>query len=110
VLLEDLREVCILTKVSEEAWWTYMTHFDTFCLEDGELEKCSDVAMAGAGISKSMITECVNSFFDSKNPYKCKTNSYFDEQEKMMRDEAVYIFPDVTIDNFAFRVMQRKFE
>lgn len=103
VLLEDLRQVCILNSVSEEAWWTYMTHFDTFCLEDGELEKCSDIAMAGAGISKAMVNDCVKNLFDSRNPEKCKTNKYLDEQEALMREEAVYIFPDVTIQNFAFR-------
>ncbi len=102
--MEDLKEMCIFRNIAPEAWWTYMKYFDTFCIDKGGIEGCSKKAMESAHINADKVEQCVKNSFDTKNENNCASNRILDGEEEFMRKENVYIFPDVSIGNFTFRV------
>jgi len=104
VLIEDLRQMCILHEISPEAWWGYMQNYDDFCLTDGDMDRCSQQIMLTIGVTADEVNACVQRSFDVYDLKKCTRNKFLEAEEQAMIGDNVYIFPDVVINNFTFRV------
>jgi len=103
VLLEDLRQKCIIKLYNVDTWWKYVTHYDDFCLTGGRMQSCSENALSSMKINPDTIDKCVKDSFDTKNADTCNSNKFFDEEEKAMEKDGVFIFPSVIINGFAYR-------
>lgn len=103
VLIEDLRQMCILHEISPEAWWGYMQNYDDFCLTDGDMDRCSQQIMLTIGVTADEVNACVQRSFDVYDLKKCTRNKFLEAEEQAMIGDNVYIFPDVVINNFTFR-------
>jgi len=101
-LMEDLRQMCILQDYDLDTWFDYMKGFDTFCMDGGNIEQCSERAIANLGMNWEKIEKCVDKSFDKPGD-KCKTNSFFDREFKAMRNDTLYLIPSITINNMTYR-------
>lgn len=104
VITEDLRQMCILKKYSQEKWLQYINSYDVFCLTSGDMGKCANFALMMAGIPLEDINACVDGSFDA--PAKsdaCSKNTLLDSEHRLMREDDVWSFPGATINGLLYR-------
>lgn len=104
VLKEDLRQKCVLKLYNQQTWWKYVTHYDDFCLTGGKMQSCSEKILNSMKISVDAVNKCVEDSFDTRKSDNCKSNRLFDEEEKAMDKDGVFLFPSIIINGFAYRV------
>jgi len=101
---EDLRQICIIREYSIDYWWKYMMAYEPTCILESLIEECSNAAMEKAEIIPQVINECIQSSFDTINPNECTKNTLLEREGEILMSDRVYVFPDIKINNFTYRV------
>jgi len=103
--MEDLVELCILREYSIKEWWAYMNNYNYVCLKEGLMPECAEKTVTMTGLDKDIIARCVfGSFKGGRDERDCKYNELLDAELALMQKERVHLLPDVTINDFTFRV------
>ena len=103
VVMEELRQMCILDRAGLEAWWRYIDEYDVACLTGGDMENCSKKTMVNASIDSEDIDDCVKDSFDIYDMKRCTSNARLDKEEKLLKQDYVALFPTVVINDYMYR-------
>ena len=104
VILEDLRQMCVLKKYSKDTWEKYMSNYDSFCITDMDMDACGNTMLALISIDPEVIDQCVKKSFDIPDYNKCTKNTYLDQEQQLAAEEGVYMFPSLSINGAFYRV------
>jgi len=86
------------------AWWQYLSKYDSFCITAGDMNICGRNSLLDLGLDYQVIQRCVNQTFDTSDPTNCKKNKMLDEEETAMQKDDVTFYPSVSINGFSYRV------
>ena len=89
------------------AWWEYMSKYDDFCVQQGNMNLCGRNSILDLGLDYQHIQRCVNQTFDTSDPTNCKVNKRLDEEESVMLKDGVSFYPSVSINGFTYRVINK---
>jgi len=103
VLMEDLRQICLFSEYANTTYMDYMTHYDTFCLKQGKMEACGNSILKLVGADPDVIQRCINSYFDTRDPKNCRSNTYFDREAEAMLKDGVFYTPYININGMPYR-------
>mmetsp|Transcript_4730 Transcript_4730/g.3926 ORF Transcript_4730/g.3926 Transcript_4730/m.3926 type:complete len:191 (-) Transcript_4730:29-601(-) len=85
-----------------DTWWDYVTKYDEFCIQSGDLEDCSRNEMADLKLDFVKIQMCVEDSFGD-NEDTCTSNPVLDSDTLQMGQDQIFLFPSVNINGFTFR-------
>lgn len=102
MLLEDLRQICILKKLNEiEKWWSYIRAVNGCSYND---KACFKDKTSSAGIKPAIVDECVEASFTNPSNKLESDNIYFQEERFTWTLFSNHISPSLTIDDYQYRV------
>lgn len=106
VILEDLRETCLHSKLASEwresVWWDYMRYVHMSCY-DFVSEDCSKRAHEQIGEDFEKTMRCVESSFDGQKMDYHSDNEILAKNSEAWRDYGILYWPSVTINKVSYR-------
>jgi len=103
VLMEDLRQLCLIRTYQKEIWWQYATHYEESCIFGNDMKDCSQKIMEQIYVDPADVERCVQYSFDNSDLSKCTSNMLFDQERVAMTSDGVFIVPSVVINGFQYR-------
>ncbi|CAD8181811.1 unnamed protein product [Paramecium octaurelia] len=88
VILEDLRQICILQKYDLITWWNYMIFFNKLCFNN--YQECPSKIMKSISINETTISNCMTSSFVGNNQLLDDNTLLKEQRFKIMRNHQVY--------------------
>ncbi|CAK89066.1 unnamed protein product (macronuclear) [Paramecium tetraurelia] len=88
VILEDLRQICILQKYDLITWWNYMILFNELCFNN--YQECPSKIMKSISINETIVNDCMTSSFVGKNTLLDDNTILKEQRYKIMRNHQVY--------------------
>ncbi|CAD8098134.1 unnamed protein product [Paramecium sonneborni] len=88
VIMEDLRQLCILQQNDLITWWNYMILFNQFCFND--YQDCPSTIMKSISINETKINYCITDSFTGNDTLYDDNIILKEQRQQIMRNHQVY--------------------